>query len=360
MKKASIITIHVGFNFGSVLQTVATAVVLQELGYNPTIVNYIPDRVTYRRYFKEGLKDIRKLIRRVLYFPFHLKNVAAYNGFLATHTNLSQPIYAGDDFAAKCPVADVYVTGSDQVWNSIHNEGFDGHYFFDDIAGANKIAFASSIGREKIDDEELHLIKERLSKYKAVSVRESSAVKILNSIGIDSTLVLDPTLLLDKDQWLKIAGERIEKSPYLLIYTPYNIVDEELIYRAARKMADKHGLKIVTFSWTHQKNRFANYTYRYARPEEFLSLMYFADFVITNSFHGTAFSINLNKQFVVYQPSAFSTRIMSLIEIVGLRSRLVSDDTDITALPEINYSQVNKLLDAERGKSMDFLRKALG
>ena len=124
-------------------------------------------------------------------------------------------------------------------------------------------------------------------------------------------------------------------------------------------MADKHGLIIVTFSWTHRKNRYPDYTYRYARPEEFLSLMYYADFVITNSFHGTAFSINLNKQFVVYQPSAFSTRIMSLIEIVGLRSRLVSDDTDITALPEINYSLVNELLDAEREKSMDFLRKAL-
>ena len=360
MKKASLITIHVGFNFGSVLQTVATTKILEELGYKPTVVNYIPDRVTYRRYFGEGFKNIRRLIRRALYFPLYLKNVAAYNGFLVSHTNLSQPIYTKDDFAKLCPKADVYVTGSDQVWNSIHNEGFDGHYFFDGLPdGAKKIAFASSVGREKLDDEELTLIKDRLSTYKAVSVRERSAVDILNSIGIDSTLVLDPTLMLNKEQWLKVAGERIEPKPYLLIYTPYNIVDEELIYRQARKSAEKYGLKIITFSWTHRKNKYADETYRYARPEEFLSLMYYADFVVTNSFHGTAFSINLNKQFVVYQPSAFSTRIISLIDLVGLQSRLVNDSTDITALPEIDYSPVNMRLDSERGKSMCFLRNAL-
>ena len=361
MKTAAIITIHVGFNFGSVLQTIATSEIIAEVGYKPIIVNYIPDRATDSRYFKDVKYSLPRLIKRILYYPIYLWNKNnVYGGYLGKYVNLSKPIYSKDKFVEVCPEAEVYVTGSDQVWNSIHNEGFDGHYFFDGIPQKKKkIAFSASIGREELDSEELQNIKSHLNRYSAVSVREASAVKILNEIDIHAEHLLDPTLLLNKSQWDRFESPRKIREPYLVIYTPYNIVDEALIYRTARNIAKQYGLKIVTFSTTFKGNLHADKTIKYATPGDFLSLINHADFVITNSFHGTAFAINLNKQFLVYPPSAFSTRIKSILSLTGLTDRLVKEEITPQQLTEIKYEAVNKILDEERHKSKMFLKKAL-
>ena len=361
MKVAAIITIHVGSNFGSVLQTIATAEIISEFGYTPIIINYIPDRATDSRYFKDVKSNIPKLILRTLYYPVHLWNrLVIYGGFLSKYTTLSTPIFSKDNFAELCPDADVYITGSDQVWNSIHNEGFDGHYFFEGISKEKKrIAFSASIGREELNSNELDEFKKHLQDYSAISVRESSAVILLDKINIHAEHLLDPTLLLNKQQWKPFESTRKIKEPYLVVYTPYNIIDEALIYRTARNIATRQGLKIVTFSMNFKSNPFADKTVRYANPGDFLSLMDHADFVITNSFHGTAFAINLNKQFIVYPPSDFSTRIVSILKLTGLTDRLVNEEIIPGQLPTIDYEPVNKILDTEREKSRIFLKKAL-
>lgn len=304
---------------------------------------------------------MKRLLLRTLYFPIQLwNNVFIYKGYLAKYVNLSKPIYSKDNFAIVCPDADVYITGSDQVWNSIHNEGFDGHYFFEGIPNDKKrIAFSASIGREELDLQELELFKRHLSNYSAVSVREESAVNLLDKIGINAEQLLDPTFLLNKQQWEQIESPRKIKQPYLIVYTPYNIVDEDLIYRTARNIAKQNGLNIVTFSTTFKRNSHADKTITYATPGDFLSLINHADFVITNSFHGTAFAINLNKQFLVYPPSTFSTRIKSILSLTELTDRLVNEVVTPQQLTEINFETVNKILDGERQKSKMFLKKAL-
>lgn len=358
IKTANIITIHVGPNFGSNLQTIATCDVLKKIGIESTVINYIPPRATWKRFWKDGLNPFI-LLKRLYRLPNRLINNKIYEGFLDSHCNVTKPIYSEDEFAKVCPKANFYVTGSDQVWNIKHNEGIDTHYFWEEIDG-QKIAFASSIGNNSFTEEEKKVLPKYLSKYKAISVREDSAKELLSSIGIESTHVLDPTFMLDRNEWQKYASPRTVKEPYLLVYLPYNIADKDLIYKSICKIAKKKKLKVVTFSWGYHNDKYADETIKWASPGDFLSLMTHADYVVTNSFHGTAFSINLNKQFRAYLPSAFTTRVTSIMDLCGVADRrLGSEITDSQIDETINYEPVNKILDAERQKALDFLNTAL-
>ncbi|MBR4989173.1 MAG: polysaccharide pyruvyl transferase family protein [Bacteroidaceae bacterium] len=360
MKKVAFLTIHVGFNFGSVLQSIATKRIIESLGYSPILINYIPDRVTYARYFNRMFSGIIPFVKKAINLPNFIRNNRVYGSYLSKYCTLSSPIYDKDDFAKKCPLADFYVTGSDQVWNSKHNEGFNDRYYFAQLPKeAVRVSFASSIGETSLSEEHTKKIRELLSNYKAISVREESAKKLIEDMGLQATHLLDPTFMLKREEWKDYMNPRIVNEDYLLIYTPYNTVDKKAIFDTARAIAKEKGLKIVTFSWNWQNDKMADRTIKYASPGDFLSLMYHADYVVTNSFHGTAFSVNLNKQFCVFMPSAFSTRISSIIELCGLQDRMVSENISIEQLQEqIDYTTVNGRLDTERLKSIEFLKQA--
>jgi len=172
--------------------------------------------------------------------------------------------------------------------------------------------------------------------------------------------LIDPTIMLNWGAWKAYASRRLIKRPYLFVYLPYNTVDIELAYRTIRKIASKNNLKVVSYSFGIHRDKMADKTVMFAHPGDFLSLMYYADYVVTNSFHGTAFSINLNKRFSVYMPSKFSTRISSLLELCELEKRLLTDEIGEEQLNEdINYDVVNKILDVEREKTIAFLKKAI-
>lgn len=356
--KIAFITVHVGDNFGSNLQTIATSVAIKRTGNEPILINYCPARVTRKEYWKVARKSIKKMVWRVIYAPVFYKNTRIYEKYLAAHCPMTEPIYDNESFVDKCPKADIYLTGSDQVWNSKHNQGLNTRYYFDGILG-KKVAFASSFGVEELPLDEYSEVKRMLSSYSAISVREDSAKGIVNSMGYEATHLLDPTFILNRDEWMQYASPRIMSLPYLLIYTPYNIVDKEQIYKTAHIIAKQKGLKIITFSWNIKSEPLADMTVKFASPGDFLSLMQYADFVITNSFHGTAFSINLNKQFLVFMPSGFGTRISSILRLCNLSDRLICDNQEDIYDNCINYDEVNKILEVERQRSMDFLYKAL-
>lgn len=359
-KKVAFITVHVGFNFGSILQSIATAKVINSLDKECELINYIPDRVTYSRFFKKMFSGILPFFRGIISLPNYINNNRLYGSYLEKYCKVSKPIYDKDDFAKKCPKADYYITGSDQVWNSKHNEGFNDRYYFASLPKDTiKISFASSIGSTTLDDEEMNKIRTLLGNYKAISVREKSAKELLASIGLNSEHLLDPTFMLDRKEWANYMNKRIVKEKYLFIYIPYSIVSKEEIYKLARQVANEKNLKIITFSWNLKNEPLADKTVKFANPGDFLSLMHHADYVITNSFHGTAFSINLNKQFSVFMPKAYSTRINSIIDLCGLHQRVVTEDYGISDVNKaIDYDKVNAILDKERIRSIEFLKKS--
>ena len=361
MKTIAIITIHVGQNFGSNLQTIATSEIIKGLGYHPLIVNYIPRRVARKYYWLDAFKNPLKLCWRVINAPLFYRNLHIYEKYQEKYCDLTEPIYDEDDFARSCPKADIFMTGSDQVWNSNHNQGFNNRYFWDGLSKeSRKIAYASSFGTDNLPDDEYEMVKRYLEGYRSISVRELSAKTIVESMGLKAEHLLDPTFMLDKSEWVRFMSPRIVNEPYLLVYVPYNIVDKGALYKTARTIASNQGLKVVTFSWNYRNDNYADRTIKFANPGDFLSLMYYADYVITNSFHGTAFSINLNKQFSVYMPSGFGTRITSILSLCKLEDRLIKNQEDVEHnCNMIDYSETNDILVKERYKALGFLKKAL-
>ena len=359
-REISLITIHVGFNFGSVLQTLATYRVLTKYARTVQVVNYRPQRVTIKYYFCH-FKNLKEYIYKIILFPVYLINRFIYTRILKKYVNLTTPVYSIKQLRALSLKSDLFVTGGDQVWNSIHNQGIDVAYywgFLDD--SAIMIALSSSFGRDELFPDEYEYAKNRLKKYKMISVREATGKKIVESMGLKATHLFDPTFFLSKEQWQVYMPSRRIKDNYLLVYIPYNIVSKKEIYKKARWISKTRNLKIIAFSWTHKKESYADYTIRFASPLDFLGLMNEADYIITNSFHGTAFSIILNKQFCVYKPSHFVNRIESLLDSCKLRDRLiVSKISEDDVLKSIDYEIVNKILDTERKKAFNFLDEAI-
>ncbi|MBR5678243.1 MAG: polysaccharide pyruvyl transferase family protein [Paludibacteraceae bacterium] len=363
--KASLVTIHTGHNYGTVLQVIASVYVLNKHNIDVTVVNYIPPRCTYRYLLantkkaiksKKGVSKIKSILSGIhsLYFLWNTNLV--FLGTIKRYCSLSNKIYWGDSFAKKCPKADYYITGSDQVWNSCHNQGIDTHYFFDGIEG-RKYALSSSIGAESLSEEEKKRFHDFLKQYEAISVREDKAVELLREIGISSIQVLDPTLALNREEWHNaVSFRRMIKRDYLLLYIPYNVHDKEVILSFAKKIAVEKNLRIVTFTGMVKKRDEIDCLVLNTGPSGFISLMYYADCIITNSFHGTAFSINFNRNFWVFMPTAFTSRIESLLSLCGLEDRIVEEKRDVLYTQrEIDYYRVNQVLDEERVKFNGFI-----
>lgn len=358
-----LVTVHYGANFGSALQTYATVKIFSKLGGKVTTLNYIRRSATWPSYFRDALQSLPRFLRRLGFIPKKILNdYFLFGGFLKKYCNLTQRYTSLEQIKKNLPNADIYVTGSDQVWNSAYNDGIDQVYYWSFLpSGTRKISFSSSIGKEDLSSSEFEEVKEQLTSYSALSVREKSAKCLLEKMNfVDVEHLLDPTFLLSKEEWRNLIKKRLYRDEYVLIYIPYNITSKEIIYATAKKIASKYNLKIVTFSKDYRSEKSADKTFIFVSPEDFLSLMYYAKFVITNSFHGTAFSINLNKQFWVYEPTKFSTRILSILELVGLKSRLLNDvilDDKVESI--INFNDVNVTLQAEREKAVSFLQRSI-
>lgn len=365
MKKASVITMHRIYNYGSVLQTYATQKVLENTGVQCEIIDYIsPCRAKVPLFLEYPPRLEGRRIKKVFYYiakvpSFILKDIT-FGGFIKKYINLSSRQYiTNSDLLADVPKADIYITGSDQVWNSKYNHGVDKSYYLNFAPeDATRIAFVSSFGRNTLSEEEENAVKPMLKKYKSISVREDSAVSILSKMEIESTCLIDPTLQLDKSEWIKLASKRLVKEKYLLLFLLYNEDNGATEY--AINVAKKKGLKVVKLSWEIQKPKEIDRLFTHRCPEDFLSLFSSADFVVTNSFHGVAFSINLNRQFAFVPRTEFNGRIESLLRLTGLESRKVIDqnNTDL-ASRIINYAEVNDILNNERIRAKKYLERVI-
>ena len=364
MKKIALLTLHRVFNYGSVLQTLATQKLIEKTGNKCEVVDYITPQRT-----KAALRREYKItgLRTFIYYFFRAISIEikwrGFNAFLKKNVNLSKKRYIDIiDLRQNPPQADIYMTGSDQVWNSVYNKGIDEGFFlqFGD-KNIKRVAFASSFGLEKLEEAEQDKIKQYLADYRHISVREESAAEIVNSlIGKRPEVVLDPTLQIRAEEWFELEADKLMKDKYVLLMLLYN--EDNGATDIARKIADDAGWKLVKISWDLFKDGRVDKLFTHRSPEDFISLVHNAEYVVTNSFHGTAFCINFNKQFTVVRRNQMQTRIDNILRMTGLENRLVSnlETFDINSAKErIDYANINAVLEKERQRSIGLLEEAI-
>lgn len=368
MKKVSIITILDNFNFGTYLQAFALCKIIESIGHIPELVAYCRPGHSVMAQYKRAITTTYnplKLLARTYYAirNIHLrkKDTTIIRKYLT-----KRKYYSYQELKKNPPIADIYMTGSDQVWNSIYNNGVDKAFYLGYAPkDATLTSYGASIGMNEIPSTEKDEMVKLLSRYNNISVREDLAKDLLISIGVDKNKishVLDPTLLLDKKQWSLYIKKSIHKFPYLLIYSVENKEQNKIISQVAYEISQRYNLKIVGVYYGNRSFRIegCDINHYRATPEIFLSLIYYAEFVIVSSFHGTAFSINFEKEFLTISPKMFNSRITSLLKISQIENRIIHDINELPArLDPINYKVVKERLDLYRNSSIQYLQNCL-
>lgn len=364
--KLAVVTLHRVYNYGSVLQAYATQKVLEKKGHEVQIVDYItPQRTKKKIFFQAPANEMKKGIKLFAYRMAKIGSLLlkekTFGSFIKKNLHLTKEYVTAEDLEKDPPIADIYITGSDQVWNSLYNEGIDRGFFLDFLPDeSTRLAFVASFGKTQLDESEVNITKKYIQKYKGLSVREDAAKHILNKLGREDAIqLIDPTLQLTGDEWREIASKRLVKERYLILMLLYNEDNHATEY--ARKIADEKGLKLVKISWELKKPQLVDKLFTHRSPEDFLSLFANAEFVVTNSFHGLAFSINLHRQFVVVPRNEFNSRIESLLTLTGLNNRMVKTEKEVEQCMNtiINYIEVEEYLNQERTKANKFIEEMI-
>ena len=362
--KVALITRHAISNYGSLLQTIATQNVITNLGYECLTIDYIRrnESIVKRELTLLGNKpEYNKLIKRLAYllvrWPMSIIAGKKFAKMRKTYLNTTKLYSDIEQLQKDKPVADIYMTGSDQVWGPVMDGAYDSAYCLSFTADNDRrIAFAASFGRTKFTKETEEFYKKWLFRYEAIAVREDSAVQLLNSWGLQAKQVVDPTLMLDSTYWSKFTIDINKK--YILIYQIHN---DKKLDRYAKAVARKYKLPLIRISPSfHQIVRGGKFKFC---PDisAFLSYVKNAQCLITDSFHGTAFALNFNTPFVEVLPGETSTRNMSILRLVGLTDRILQDENDLDlAFKPVDFTYANKVLAEKRKEGIEILSLMLG
>ncbi|MEO3412817.1 polysaccharide pyruvyl transferase family protein, partial [Bifidobacterium adolescentis] len=326
----AVVTLHNSPNYGSCLQTYATQTVLSRIGATPSIVDYyrhdaIPENETERALNGQLAKKMPifripgvKSLARIPVSRIVARRAKPLNDFRQSKLALTdRKYYSVEALEQNPPQADIYCTGSDQVWNSTWNEGFNKAFYLSFAPeGAKRIAYAASIGKSSLEDWEKPLMRDALNRYSHISVREAEAAELLNSIGVHGAVpVIDPTLMLNRDDWSVLRDDSVlPAEPYILVY---QLNKNHEFDQYVQRFADKTGLPVYRIAYGVHEKRKGEHAIICPTVGGFVSLFMNAEYVITDSFHGTAFSMNLERKFVAISPGRFSGRIMNLLEMTG-------------------------------------------
>lgn len=362
MKKIAILTYHRVFNFGSLLQTYALQRYIESTGNKAFVIDYYPERLRKKRLlFHVNPRWSKPFATKICHLiPAVIARLLGYrmmNTFLKQYITMTDRSFVDEnELKENLPAADLYLNGSDQIWNVDTSDGEVDKVFFMEFLPKEKrkAAYAGSFGKDDFSENDLRQIGRLLSRYDCVSVREKSGLDVLERAGIQGgEWVLDPTFLLQPEEWMKISESIKLPERYLLVY---NLNRNPEIAKAAEFIAKEKKLKIVNFAHSFAFIKGAK-NIIYPTPNMFITLFANADYVVTDSFHGTAFSINFNRQFICIPAPRFNGRLESILGLFKIEERLIQDGNyDTIIKSNIDYEKVNTILQAEREKSYGFMR----
>lgn len=358
MRKVSVITLHNIKNYGSMLQAYATQEILKSQGLEVEIVDYTrPIAKFWNHILGYSTKDnlLVRIMKTAVLLPTEIRYALLWKSFKKTYLNSSPSSYiTNEELKLNPPQADIYCSGSDQVWNSGWNGGLLREFFLDYAPkGKQKYALASSIGMSEFDENEKKELKALLGDFTAISVRETEGLKMLKGLGVKNAIsVIDPTLTVDSKFWNELATHKKRNKPYVLIY---QLGKDSRVDEFAKYMSQKTGIEVVRICIRY------DYILRYGKAvmipsfEYFLTLFANAEYVITDSFHATCFSINYNRKFWCILPDIYQGRIVDLLAMVNQKQRVVPanyKNMDITV--GIDYNYVNEVINRYRKETIAF------
>lgn len=363
--KVGILTLPLKGNYGGVLQAYALLTFLRKNGYDAYLVD--------RQWDTRTKKTIGYRIKKFVFHHYLIRNVKSFSDkWIVPRTG---KIYSQDEMNnINKEGFDAFIVGSDQVWRVENTKGVKNNFFLDFVSDAKvrRISYAPSFGKDSVDvnEDERNTISGLLKEFTAVSVRERSGIDICkNRFSIDAVQVLDPTMLLDSSEYISIIGKMHHK-PLSKILTTYVLDNSSKKNEKIEEVARFLDLKTRSINYRKDPNLLLKrpsldiHNYVYPTVSNWLKGFQEAEFVITDSFHGTLFSIIFRKQFVVIgNEKRGMARFQSILSLLGLEDRLIMDSDekyiDILDKP-IDYANTEKILFEEMAKSRDFLFKALG
>lgn len=365
MKKIGILTYHTGFNYGASLQAYALLSVIKKMGYDCEIINFETEQfVASREMFShkpQRLKEVIKVVSRLPYYNTLIKRQEMFEKYTCNCLDIS-PLYRTEvEVINHAKDYDCIVCGSDQIWNLSASAGPAANmlFYLNFPKHQKRVAYAASFGKW-INEAPLYEkeLLPWLKLFDAISVREKSGVEFVKSLNLSCTLTLDPTILLDKEEYERICTERLIKEKYILLFSWSCTKD---VIKAAKKVSEDLNLPVYNIVPPPRAISLGIKRKLDVGPKEFLSMIKYADFVVTNSFHGTAFSITFEKPYVsVVDNGHPDPRMKSLLDQLGLSDHLVGlSKLDTNALMDTDYTRVKSKKVELRKESIGFLEKAL-
>lgn len=358
------ITCHDVYNYGASLQAYALQAYLEGQGHDVRIIDYKPDYLSghYRLWalppaYDKPLLRYAYLMAKLPGRLLALRRKAAFDRFTASYQKLTRRYNSNKELAEDPPQADAYIAGSDQIWNTRFPNGKDEAFY---LAFAPKsslrLSYAASFAHASIQPEYTGFVKKELANLNRISVRESSGVKLLASLGYEGIQVCDPVFLLSASEWMKVIDQDFAGQLYIVVY---DFERSKAVRSLAKRLARLLNCKIYSagpFAASYANKDFVNHG-----PSTFVSLIRNAQCVLSNSFHGTAFSLLFNRNFfIIKRADGLNDRMLNVLKHFNIEGRMIDETAsdEVLASP-IDYAGVKAQLEHDISESKAFLHKAL-
>lgn len=364
--RIGIVTFHGADNYGSVLQAYALSRYLRTLGHEVDIIDYYFEH-DYRqyqlfrtyRYKAHAASFVSDLISFAPHYK-RKKNFAAFRKqFLPMTPHRASTI---DELRELNDQYDGFICGSDQIWNLDCTDGVNAAFFLEFAEkGKRKVAYAPSMGSYALREEDKSAIGQSLDSFDAISVRESSMISLLAELVPQQKIahVLDPTLLLTADDYRRGLTVTEKNQHYIFLYILGGTKAYAGIIEQAKRLAQQRNAALFyIFDNNNGIFRLHGRDYSGCSPREFVSLIASADYVLTNSFHATVFSILFHKDFTAFSRGNSSGRITELLDSLGLGERFYTKQGGLLGHMD-SYEAADRALDKQREVSRQFIRDAL-
>lgn len=364
-QKVGILTFQNAHNWGAQMQLYALKEYLEEQGYLVEVINYINRNIESQypktalptiqvHHFKSAVKYGMSLLQMPYRYAAYKRKYEKFNRFIQQLVQDKPKIYEAEEIG-KLDL-DFIICGSDQIWNPNLTGGLDKAYFANFQTKATKIAYAASMGIRKLPETEEKQFEEYIKQFDYLSVREESLQEYAEKFT-DKTIyqVLDPTLLIDIDKYRKIE-KKLPYDHYILVYT---LAENKILLQMAKKIAKTLGMPILELCYEKKILKIGHKQIADIGPEEFIGLIDQAEFVVTNSFHGTIFSILLEKKFYTVAAKGVNSRIENILKLTDLEDRCIATIEDIHTEDKIDFNKAKSRIQEERKASIHFLKEAM-